>query len=424
MRKIVYLFLAALFLFPVDVVSAAEIREGDTLTLEQCLAIAMERHPDLRGAKARIEAKDSSVGQAEAGLKPELDLSSTYKRHSVNEGGDGYDGYSNGFSASQLISDWGETKNQVAVAKKERSASKYDYDDTVRQLAYDVKDAYFGLLKAMKEKDVAREAVKMYEHHLEQAKAYYKVGKVAKYDVTTAEVDLSNGNLDLIKAGTSVNTAKSTLDNVIGYPDAPDFGIKDMLSYEKTDFVEDEVLKTAFAVRPDLKNLEATKEASEMSVAVAAKSNSPSLYANAGYSWGENGSFSGNEDLYLGLSLSISLYDGDLTKEKVREAKAVLEESDADVEALKHDITLEVKQAFLEVRDSEQAVAAAEETVRQAKENLDLANGRYEVGVGSPVEVTDATENYIDARNTYYGTLYDYRMALAALEEAVGGKMK
>ena len=423
MRKIVYLFLAALFLFPVDVVSAAEIREGDTLTLEQCLAIAMERHPDLRGAKARIEAKDSSVGQAEAGLKPELDLSSTYKRHSVNEGGDGYDKYSNGLSASQLISDWGETKSRIAMAEMKRKASEYDYDDTVRGLAYDVKDAYFELLKAIKEEEVAGEAVRMYEHHLKQARAYYKVGKVAKYDVTTAEVDLSNGNLDLIKARTSVKTAKSGLVNAMGYPEAPDFDIEDILSYEKIDLTREQALKAAFSERPDLKNLEATKSASEMSVAVAAKSNSPTLSANAGYSWGDD-SFTGNDDLYLGLSLNVSLYDGDLAKEKVREAKANLEESDANLEALRQDVILEVDKAFLEVQDSEQAVAAAGETVRQAKENMDLANGRYEVGVGSPVEVTDATENYIDAKNTYYGTLYDYKMAFAALEEAVGGKVK
>lgn len=420
MKRVLWLCLLIVFILP-PVAGAGEIQEGQVLSLEQCLAIALERHPDIMGAEAIIEAKDSSVAQVQTGWRPEVDLSSSYKRRSVTD--DGYNSFSSSVEVSQLITDWGKTKSEVRVAETELEASRYDYDDTLQKLLFDVKDTYFSLLRARKKEAVAQEAVIMYEHHLDQARAYYEVGKVSRYDVTTAEVDLSNARLDLIRAGTSVKTARSGLNNSLGYPDAPQFEIEDMLSYEKVELVREQVLETAIQARPDLKALEAQKRASEESLVVAAKSNSPTLSATAGYSWGDD-DFTGDDEIYMGISLNVSLYDGGFTKEKIREARAGLDKAKADLESQKQDVILEVEEAFLEVQDSVQAILAAEKTVEQARENLNLANGRYEVGVGSPVEVTDATENYINAKNTYYGALYDYRTALATLEKAMGGKVK
>ncbi len=420
MKRFLLLF-TAFFLFLPSIAGAVEIEKGQNLTLEQCMEIALERHPDLRGAKARIDARESIVSQVRTAWKPEADLSSSYNRRSVTD--EGYDRYSSSVTVSQLISDGGKTRSQVNVAEIDLQSSEYDYDDMVQTLVFDVKDTYFALLRANKEEEVVQEAVKMYEHHLEQARGYYEVGRVSRYDVTTAEVDLSNARLNLIRAKTSVKTARSGLNNALGYPDAPLFSIEDMLTYEKIELTREKALAMASDTRPDLKSLEAKKRASEESVVLAARSNSPTLSATAGYSWGDD-DFTGDEELYAGVSLNVSLYDGGLAKEKIREARADLVGTDADLQGLEQDVILEVEKAYLEVQDSEQAILTADKIVQQARENLDLANGRYEVGVGSPVEVTDATENYINARNTYYTALYDYRSALAALEKAIGGKVK
>lgn len=420
MKKLLLSVVSFLFLFS-SIAGAEPINKGQILTLDMCLEIALERHPDLKSAQATIEVKDSAVAQSETAWKPEVALSSSYRRRSVTN--DGYDSYSSSVTVSQLITDWGKTKSQVAVAELDLEASRYDYDDTVQDLLYDVKEAYFDLLRAMKEEEVAREAVKMYNHHLEQARAYYEVGKVSKIDVTTAEVDLSNADLSLIKARTSVKTSRAVLSNSLGYPDAPSYEIEDMLSWEKIDLTREDVLKSAMMTRPDLRSLEIQEKQAQETVVLAEKDGSPTLSANAGYSWGDD-HFSGDDELYVGISFEVSIYDGGLRKEKVRQARAELEKSSADLESVKQDVILEVDSAFLELKDSSEAIQTAEKTVDQAKENLELANGRYEVGVGSPVEVTDATENYINARNTYYSSLYDYRSALAALEKAIGGRLK
>ena len=90
---------------------------------------------------------------------------------------------------------------------------------------------------------------------------------------------------------------------------------------------------------------------------------------------------------------------------------------------MKNDIILEVEQGYLSLIESEERVGVSELTVKQAEENLELALGRYEAGVGSPIEVTDATVALNDARRNYIQALYDYRMASMALKSAMGESM-
>jgi outer membrane protein TolC len=193
-----------------------------------------------------------------------------------------------------------------------------------------------------------------------------------------------------------------------------------MLSYEEVGFSQDRAVATAMEMRPQLNARRTEKTSAEKSVNLASRSNNPVLKANAGYSWGDE-DYTGNEELYLGVSVNVPIYDKGLAREKTREARFRVEEADAKLTALEQDVILEVEKAYMEVHDSIEAIDTAAKTVQQAMQNLELANGRYEVGVGSPVEVTDATENYISATNSYYTTLYDYWLALAALEKATGG---
>jgi outer membrane protein TolC len=81
-----------------------------------------------------------------------------------------------------------------------------------------------------------------------------------------------------------------------------------------------------------------------------------------------------------------------------------------------------LQQGYVNLRDASERITASEVSVRQAKENVELANGRYEAGVGSPLEVTDAIVAQANAESTYTAALRDYKSAQAAIEKAVGTK--
>jgi outer membrane protein TolC len=111
-----------------------------------------------------------------------------------------------------------------------------------------------------------------------------------------------------------------------------------------------------------------------------------------------------------------------LTQYQVEESKATLNVLKANEESLRQGVFLEVQQAYLNLQDAEERIPTAELAVRQTEENLDIANGRYAAGVGNPIEVTDAQVAYTNAKTSYIQALYDYKVAQASLEKAMGVK--
>ena len=102
------------------------------------------------------------------------------------------------------------------------------------------------------------------------------------------------------------------------------------------------------------------------------------------------------------------------------EAKANLYSLRANEESLRQQILLDVRQAYLNLQAAEASIATAELASKQSKENLDLANGRYAAGVGSPIEVSDAFATYVTSQANYTNALANYKTSQASIEKAMG----
>jgi len=120
------------------------------------------------------------------------------------------------------------------------------------------------------------------------------------------------------------------------------------------------------------------------------------------------------------LSLNIPIFDGFKTTNRVEETLHNYNSVKAQEEDRKQQVALEVEQSYLNMINTQERIKATQAAARAAKENLDLANGRYQVGVGSIIEATDAQALYTDAETSYVRTLYDYKIAEAQLQRAMG----
>ncbi|MBM4313708.1 MAG: TolC family protein [Deltaproteobacteria bacterium] len=414
-------------ILPSAVVGADEmIRKGDTLDLQRCIAIAMEKHPSIQAAAGTVMAGESKVGQARAALYPQLSGAAGYSRtdpysSSGITAGQAYDTYSSSVSLSQNLYDFGKTSTQVKVQELSRDSSRSDLDNVIVQVAFAVKQAYYGLLQARRNRDVAREVVGQFQQHLQRAKAFFEVGTKPKFDVTKADVDLSNAKLNLLKAENTVRLGQVTLNNTMGLPEAPDYEVVDQLPFERVAIDLEEVTRKAYERRPDLKAIDVKKRSLEQSIEVARKGYYPSLTGTASYGWGAS-SFPLDQGWSFGAQLVVPLFSGYSTKYQVEEARANLDILTANEALLRQTIYQDVKQAWLNLQEAADRISAAELTVRQANENLDLANGRYASGVGSPIEVTDALVSVSNAKLAHISALSDYRLAQASLAKATGEK--
>jgi outer membrane protein TolC len=400
-----------------------EIADGGVLHLERCLEIALRKQPGIRAARGQAAASQSRIGQAEADYYPKVDLSAGYNSDhsvsSVNRTRARGDYYSNSVTLSQNIYDFGRTSSQVRIQELNTDAFRSELHNTVSLTVFNVKQAYYGLLQTRRNREVAEETIKQFEKQLEQARGFFEAGVRPRFDVTRAEVDLSNAKVNLIRADNDIRLFMSRLKNAMGVPDAPDFDIKDDLEIRKYEITLEEATAKALRARQDLRASGARKRAVEESVTLANRGYYPFVSGNADYTWAGDG-YPLDDGWSAGVTITLPLFSGFLTRHQVRESKANLEVTSANEDIVRQNIMFEVQQAYFNLREADERIPAAELVLRQAHENLEIANGRYATGVGSPIEVTDAAVAYINARTSFVQALTDYKTAGASLERAMG----
>jgi TolC family type I secretion outer membrane protein len=416
-----------LFLIPPKVKGEEIIKKGESLNLERCVEIALKMHPDIAAAKNTVNASESRIGQARSNYYPQIDWSSSASRTSIGTrssfgfqtGSVIYNSYSTGVNLNQNIFDFGKTAAQVKVQRLTYDSSLSDLETVSEQIIFNVKQAYYGVLQAKRNRDVAADTVKQFQQHLDQAKGFYEVGTKPKFDVTKAEVDLSNANLNLIKAENAVRILVANLNNAMGVPDAPEYILENNLSFQKYDITFEDAMTKAYKNRPDLMSIIVKKQAAESSIKLAKKGYYPVLTGNAGYDYAGN-EFPLEKGWNIGATFSFPIFSGFLTKYQVEEAKANLNVLTANEESLRQTVFLDIQQAYLNLKQAEDSIPTAELGVKQAEENFEIANGRYAAGVGNPIEVTDAEVSLLNAKLSYIQALYDYKIAQASIEKAMG----
>lgn len=403
--------------------AAAEQSAGIIYDLDQCIAIALEKHPSLKASAGAIGINESRVGQAKANYYPQLNLSTSYQRigPSSPPGStqDSYDQYTTGINLGMTLFDFGKTYAEVKIQDLNVNASRADFEDAKAQLVLNVKNAYYNLLQTGRNRDVAIDTMKQFQQHLDQANAFFRIGTKPKSDVTKAEVDFGNARLNVLKAENAVRVARITLKDVMGIPENADFAIVDNLTFQKSDLNLNDALNKAYSGRPDLRSVIAKREAAERSIELAQKGYYPTLSGSAGYGYSGT-DFPLGSGWNAGAALSFPLFSGLSTKYKVEEARANLTILRANEDSIRQQIRLDVQQSYLNFQDMAEQISMAEMTVLQAKENYDLATGRYNTGVGSPIEVADATITLNNARANLNTALYLFKTAQAALEKSIG----
>lgn len=325
-----------------------------------------------------------------------------------------------GFTLSQNIYDFGKTSSQVRIQKINLDSAGADLETSKDQIVLNVKQAYYTVIQAARNRAVAAESVGQYKQHLDQARGFFDVGAKPRYDVTTAEVNVSNAKLNLISADNSLKIARVNLNNAMGVPDAPAYTVQDSLAFIQYKITLDEALSRAMADRPDIKSLVLRRKAAEESVQLAKAGYYPALTGSASYNWEGGTGFPLESVWNVGVTLSVPIFNGFLTKHQMGEAVSNLNVALANEEALRQSVVLDVQQSYLNLRQGEDSIATADLAVRQATENLDIANGRYSAGVGNPIEVTDAQVTYSNAKLAYIQALTNYNVAHASLLKAMG----
>ena len=154
----------------------------------------------------------------------------------------------------------------------------------------------------------------------------------------------------------------------------------------------------------------------EKSLLYAKREYYPALTAQAGYRYNNSTQNYYTSGLNAGAYLNLPVINAANTKFKIDQAKAELDVAKDSVEMAEKDIYFEVQKAYIDMKKLEKQIPLQYVKVRQALENFELADGRYEVGLGDFIELQDAKVNYNKAQREYVKIVFDYNVARAKLE--------
>ena len=122
----------------------------------------------------------------------------------------------------------------------------------------------------------------------------------------------------------------------------------------------------------------------------------------------------------MGAGLNFPLFEGLATTYSVSQNKAQLRSTLENFEVLRLNVTKEVSQAYLNVKSGWELIRATKKALEAARENLRLAWGRYQAGIGTIIEFTDAQVQFSQADLNFVQALYNYRVFEAQLDKAIG----
>ncbi len=407
---------------------------GTKLTLLECVDLALKNQSAIKAAQWNVNAGYGRETQAASPYFPQVSASTGYSESRSLGGAFGENttkGYTTTLSVNQLLYDFGKTGNALDAARWGTRSSQQDLERIVQEAILNVKQAYFALLQANKLVLVEQKTVEQTESHLKQAQAFFRAGSKPRFDVTRAEVDVNNARLGLINANNSVRIKTIALNNAMGADPRQAIEIDDtfpppreMPSLEKA---QDDALKN----RPELSKADADIEAARVRVRAEESNYLPTLSANGAYNWANGtqdlGSFNGaplvgdiQNSWNAGVQLSVPLFQGGLTRGRVNEARANLLALEMQRDALRQSILLEVNQSYADMEGSQARIEVMDSSLQKARESLELAQGRYEAGIGPYIEVTDAQLSAVQAETEYVQAQYDYQLSVARLLKAMG----
>jgi len=415
------------------------------ISLADAVNVALRQNPNILRAKQDIEAaqgvsiqtraiaipKVNATGGYNAAQKTDVDIVSLQLPGSSTPFSIGNEqNWSSQVRLVQSIYEGGRIMSSLRAARLTKEQSMLNYQTVVADAVLDVEIAYYGVLLAVQQITVQEASVELLEHELADTTRRYQAGTVPRFNVLRAEVEVANARPRLIRARNDFRIGKHNLANLLGLhvpkesPEDIPLTLSGKLEAEPYRLDLPRALALALEQRTELGALRKAEALRKEGIVSAKAGYKPSVQAFGGYD-GHNSTLSQDltHDDYgwiAGVQLNWSIFDGFMTRGKVKQASALYERAAVDLDDTSRRIELEVRTAYSNLMEADEVLKSQEKVVEEAEEALRLASARSDAGTGTQLDVLSAQTALTEARTTQVQALHDYAAARARLERAVG----
>jgi outer membrane protein TolC len=408
------------------------------LSVSEVRQRVLQSNRGVQVAKEEVTKAQSEIVTARAGAFPEINLSSFYRRDfsiaPVFFEADGETqqlkfGFKNNFGASislrQPLWEGGKVFTAYKIAKQYHRYAQVGSDQVGAVAVYNGELLMYKAILDDARLAVLEQALSTAEKNLEVVEAHHSQGMVSRFELMRARVERSNILPKILGAESEVRLSKKRLLTFLGInldqsvmlvEPVDDTTLENMGTLE---FFTD----SALVSRRELEQVDLLVDMTRSAVKVARSGYFPSLAAVSNYSWqsqSDEFTLSKNEasSFTAGLTLSLPIFDGGITRGAVSKMKAEHRQSLINQQQLIDQIRLEVEQAYDQLLQTKKMLEIHHETIEQAEEGLRIADLRYEAGEGTLLEILSAQTVLTDVRTSLAEAKFAFRCSLAALKLA------
>ncbi|MFO7769348.1 MAG: TolC family protein [bacterium] len=421
---------------------AGTARGQEPLDLETCIERALAQNPRVDRVERNVERSEIQTRQAAGALLPVLSFTGAFSRYTsvspqrllnpatqqIVEGSATAltsVTYYTGLSLSQPLYDRSVTSVYTQALAGEQSA-RAAAELERQQLVLQVHQAYYGLLRAERNLEVAAADVAYNEGLLELVRTLRELGSRSEVDLLRQENALAQARQRVISARNGAASARAELNYLMGEaPTGPLALVDDLEVTERTE-EQGALLEEARQAHPAMLQSRLGVAAARAGVDAARASRYPSVNLSGSYSWRGDSylefgdAFDRDYTWSVGVNMRVPIFDGLRTRYSVDRADLELQGARRERQAARRDVDREVHRALLDLENATQSLAASRRSVRFAEETLRLAREQYRLGVGSLLEVNASQLDLVNARYQEVQALFSLKIAQASLEFATG----
>ncbi len=331
---------------------------------------------------------------------------------------------------SWTLFDWGTSIYGYKSARRVVASAEVGVHTAQRNVVLDAKLAFFAALAADEQLVVARDAVQTFGAHVEQTRAFHDTGLRTGIDVATVESALASAGFTLARAVAARETARAALALALGEDHPPEWQLVaegNLFDFrpddrERSITSDDALTDTALRQRTELMELRLQETSAVDLVKAARGAYLPQLTLNAGPSWAGGSLAELTPNVTFTIAIGYPTYGMSplAVHGQVREAQGNVAITRAQERATRDAIRQDVVDGHAQLAASREEIIAALAAVHAAARQRELAEGRYQNGVGNVIELQDALLADINARFQLVQARLDIASARARLQHALG----
>jgi outer membrane protein len=403
------------------------------LTLQDAKAMALMNHPQVLGAQNEVAYTNQQIIEARAPYYPTVDAALTGSQgNSLARIGAGgltasrlFNRFGQGLVFSQLVTDSGRTKNLVASSRFQAESSSQIYQATQYDVLLEVNRTYFSALHAQAEVTLATQTVAARQLLLDQVTIEANNNLRSQLDVSFAAVNVSQAKLLLLQAQNDVQSSLADLTRAIGSDQQTvNYRLVDEPLPQSPPARPDGLVTDALNSRPEIAGFRASRDSAQRFFEAEKDLVRPTVNVIGvlGFLPIINSGGSRIPEEYEGVALNIDIpvFNGHLFSARREAARDKLNEAEQRLRDSQDRIARDVRVTWAGATSAFQRIDVTAQFVQQADLALQLAQGRYQLGLASIVELTQAQLNVTQAEIENLSAKYDYQTQNAALQYSIG----